>query len=276
MAERLLDYDVDLVVYNRTIARAEALVLRGATVAADPADLAGRVDVVVTCLLGPDADRAVYEGPGGLLSAPVDGKIFINTATVGPQAAARLGSRVEAAGADYLDAPMLGGGPPTARNGTLMLPVGATATALDRARPVLELLANRIEHLGPVGSAQVVKLVNNLLVGVHSAALAEALRIALAAGADPAGLMRILPQASSHSRVMDLHLSAMLTGPHAGRGTLKTLGKDVRLAVEMAQLQNTPTALGETALANFQRAMIADGLDVAALIDAPAELSTAR
>jgi 3-hydroxyisobutyrate dehydrogenase-like beta-hydroxyacid dehydrogenase len=81
--------------------------------------------------------------------------LFINTATVGPEAARKLAADVEAAGCKYVDAPLMGGGVKAALVGTLLLPVGCEPSAFDRALPVLQLLADRIDHLGPVGTAQV-------------------------------------------------------------------------------------------------------------------------
>jgi 3-hydroxyisobutyrate dehydrogenase len=269
IAMRLLDCPVRLTVYNRTTRKTEPFAAKGADVAQRPADLAAASDVVVTALAGPDSDREVYEGAKGLLSGDVSGKLFINTATVGPQAARRLGHVVAAAGAHYVDAVLLGGVRVAALRGELLLPAGASPEVLQLARPVLHMIGNRVEPLGPVGAAQIVKLVNNLQVAVHSAVMAEALRVAFAAGVDREALLRILPQSSSRSRSMELHLAPMLFGPYSGRGTLKTITKDLLLALELADSLGVDCPVGQAASLVCQQARGAPELDTAALVNTP-------
>jgi 3-hydroxyisobutyrate dehydrogenase-like beta-hydroxyacid dehydrogenase len=203
-------------------------------------------DVIITCLLGPAADSEVYRGPNGLLEF-AKGKLFINTATVGPEAARTLAADVESAGGEYVDAPLMGGGAPAALEGSLLLPVGCAPTTFERAVPVLRLLADRIEHLGPAGTAQIMKLVNNLQVAIHHAALSEALRMGLAAGLDREAMLRTFPQGLSRSRSMERNLKPMLEGIRTNRGTLKTSSKDLDLALELARSVGEPSEVGAAA-----------------------------
>lgn len=268
MASRLVATGASVIVYNRTASRTEPLVALGATVAPRPADLA-QADVVMTCLHGPQSDREVYEGDGGILSADVRGKVLINTATVGPSAARRLAGVAEARGAHYVDAPLLGGGVPAAAVGELLMPVGASPTAFELAKPYLDLLASRVEYLGAVGTAQAVKLVNNMQVAVASAILGDALNLALEAGIEKSTLARVLPDCSSQSRTSDRHLETMLFGPLAGRGTLKTLGKDLALAVEMCESSGLHSEIAAAALSYFAGTPWPVDADVPALIERP-------
>jgi 3-hydroxyisobutyrate dehydrogenase-like beta-hydroxyacid dehydrogenase len=269
MATRLLRCGVPLVVYNRTRSKAEQLAEHGALAVDAPADVARRVEAVITCLHDSAADDAVYRGPDGLLHADVTGKLFVNTATIGPAAAIELAADLERSGAEYVDGALMGRGVADALAGTLLLPVGGRPAVIERARPLLSVLANRIEHLGPIGTAQVLKLVNNLQVGIHSVALAEAVRIALAAGADQDALARILPQGSSRCRAMDLFLVPMLSGERRNSGSLKTLGKDIDLAVAFAEAVGEPSDLGAAAARRFHRAIGSgdEHLDVSVLVD---------
>jgi 3-hydroxyisobutyrate dehydrogenase-like beta-hydroxyacid dehydrogenase len=268
MALRLLDCGLPLTVWNRTASKADAAVERGATLASSPAHLAERCEVIITCLLGSAADDEVYRGPNGLL-ASTHGQLFINTATVGPDAARKLAADVEAIGCQYVDAPLMGGGVKAALAGTLLLPVGCKSSAFDRALPVLQLLADRIENLGSVGAAQVMKLINNLQIAIHHNALSEALRVGFAAGADREAMLRILPQGSSHCRAMDLDLVPMLTGIRTSRGTLKTSAKDLDLALELARSVGEPSEVGAAASRRMHR-LVKPGnehLDIPALVD---------
>jgi len=255
MAHRLLETGAALTVHNRTRHKADSLARLGAEVAATPGAVAARVDVLVTCLHGPGADRAVYLGPNSITSVDLGGLLVVNTSTIGPDVAAELAAHVGGRGGRYLDGVLLGRGREAAAAGQLVLLVGGDAAALDEARPVLERLATTIERTGPIGTAQVVKLVNNLQVGVAAASLAQALGIAAAAGADAGVLRRILPQSSSHSRSMDRYLEAMLARTYNRRSTLRTLGKDVQLGLALATSYGIDASLATAAGAMFQRAV---------------------
>jgi 3-hydroxyisobutyrate dehydrogenase-like beta-hydroxyacid dehydrogenase len=255
MARRLLETGTVLTVQNRTRHKADALVPLGAEAAATPAAVAAGVDVLVTCLHGPEADRAVYLGPESITSVDLHGVVVVNTSTIGPDVAADLAARVAGRGGRYLDGVLLGRGREAAAAGQLVLLIGGDAATLDEVRPVLERLATAIELTGPVGTAQVVKLVNNLQVGVAAASLAQALGIAAAAGADADVLRRILPQSSSHSRSMDRYLEAMLARSYSRRSTLRTLGKDVQLGLDLAATYGIDASVAAAAGALFERAV---------------------
>jgi 3-hydroxyisobutyrate dehydrogenase-like beta-hydroxyacid dehydrogenase len=269
MASRLLACGVRLVLYNRTREKAEALASdTSAEVVASPADVAKATDVVITCLHGPAADRAVYLGPSSITAVDLTGSLCINTSTIGPDLAVELAESVFARGGGYLDCPLMGGGREAAANGSLVLPVGGDPVTLERGRPVLELLATSIEHVGGVGSAQVLKLVNNLQVGVTAVSLAQALAVAEKAGLDLSIVRRVLPLASSHSRAMDRYMEPMLNRAFSPRGSLRTLGKDVALGVQLARSNGCDVSVAEAAALVFDRAVqlgIGD-LDVPALI----------
>jgi 3-hydroxyisobutyrate dehydrogenase len=268
MAERLLRCGVDLVVYNRTRARADELARLGAGVAESAAAVAARVDVLITCLHGPAADRAVYLDANGITSVDLAGTVVVNTSTIGPSLASDLAEAVARRNGVYLDVPLLGGGREAAAEGRLVLPVGGAAAVLDRVRGVLAHLATTIAVVGPVGSAQVVKLVNNMQVGAAAAALAEAVSLARVAGADLDAVREILPLASSHSRSMDRYLEPMLTRTVARRGTLRTLGKDLELAVELAEASGIGASVLGAAAGLFRQAVRSGlgDLDVPALV----------
>jgi 3-hydroxyisobutyrate dehydrogenase len=255
MAERLAHCGVDLVVWNRTASVSAPFAELGARVATSPDALCADVDTVITCLHGPPSDRDVYLGDAGLLSIDVAGKLFVNTATVGPAWSAELAAVVRSRGAGYVDAPLMGAGAPSARVGALVLPVGGSADDFERALPLLRVLATTVEHVGDVGASQVVKLANNLQIAVHAAALAEALRMAVRGGADPGALGRLLPLGSSRSRAMELWLAAMLSHEHGTGGSLRTLAKDLELATQFADGVGEPAHVGLAAATRFAQAL---------------------
>jgi 3-hydroxyisobutyrate dehydrogenase-like beta-hydroxyacid dehydrogenase len=270
MAKRLQRCGRHLVVYNRTARKVDQLAGEQTHPEESPSDVAAATEILITCLQGPEADRSVYlEGWGALTSTDLSGRLIVNTSTIGPEMARTLAARVRSRGGDYLDCALLGGGREAAAAGRLVLPVGGDAGALRAARPTLDLIARLVEHTGDIGTAQVVKLVNNMQVAVSAAALAEAIALAQAAGADREVLRRILPQCSSHSRSMDRYLDAMLDRTFTRRGTLRTLGKDAGLAVGLAASQGTETPMACASAGVFSQAVAAGmgGFDVPALVE---------
>lgn len=158
MAARLLDGDDELVVWNRSAERADALVERGARRAASPAEAAAGVEVVITMLSTPEALDEVVFGDEGVASGVEAGATLVETSTVGPDALRRLAERLPD-GVHVLDAPVLGS-VSAATDGSLKLFVGGPAELVERWRPVLERLGT-IHHLGPLGSGAAMKLVAN-------------------------------------------------------------------------------------------------------------------
>jgi 3-hydroxyisobutyrate dehydrogenase-like beta-hydroxyacid dehydrogenase len=186
MARALAADGFDLVIYNRSTEPAEALAAElGAEVAPSPAKLASRVDVAISMLADGPAVEAVYRGPDGVLAGAGPGVVLVDSSTVPPDVIRGLEADARAAGAGILDAPV-SGSVSLASAGELTLMVGGTAEDLERARPVLDGVAARIVHLGPLGSGAAIKLAVNAIVFSLSASVSEALVLAERAGIDRA------------------------------------------------------------------------------------------
>ena len=173
MAERLAGQGVPLVLYNRTPDRAVALAERigaiGATVATTPAEAAARADIVISMVADDDAVAALYEGPDGVTAGIRPGAVAVDMSTVLPETIRSVAPHVRARRAGVLDAPV-SGSVSTARSGELTIMVGGEAADFERARPVLERLARRVFHLGPLGTGAAMKLaVNTLIFGLNGA-----------------------------------------------------------------------------------------------------------
>jgi 3-hydroxyisobutyrate dehydrogenase len=278
VAERLLSCGATLTVYNRTLARCTPFAERGAAVADSAGHLIRSSDVVLTCLQGPDADREVYLGEGGLLAHDVAGKAFVNTSTIGPVMARELGHATEQQGARYIDAPLLGFGRYAARAGSLIVPVGADRADYDRVHPVLDLMATTVEHVGAVGSGQVVKISFNAQFAVASVALAESVRFALAGGAAPGSVERILLESGRASSPIVSYTSRMVHGLHQRRGTYRTLAKDLDVANAFARGIGEDTPVGLAAASVFHAGLDAGfgDLDVPALVHVRARSPVGR
>jgi len=186
MAGRLLDAGHDLVVFNRTRAKAEPLLERGATWAESPREAAGAdVEVAVTIVGHPhDVEQTWLDPEIGLLHADPAPAIAIDMTTSRPALAERLAEAAAARGIIALDAPV-SGGDVGARDGTLSIMVGGDAEAVDRVRPLFEALGRAVTHLGPAGAGQHTKMVNQTLIASTMVGVCEGLVYAKRAGLDP-------------------------------------------------------------------------------------------
>ena len=193
MAERLVDVGESPLLWNRTRDKAEAVA--GASVADTPAAVAQDSDVVISALANDAAIADAYFGPDGLLSATLGGTVVVETCTTSPETAQRLDAAVTEAGGLFLECPV-GGTIGPARDGALLGLAGGSDAAFAAARPVLDHLTRRLEHLGPTGTGAAMKLAINLPLMVYWSALGEALGLVLQKGIDPAQALDILADSS--------------------------------------------------------------------------------
>lgn len=184
MAERLMDEGQSVCVWNRTAGKVAALLEKGATQATTPAQLMEKCNIVISMLFDDAAQKAVYEGVDGLLSAQTKSALIVDMGTMTPDAAKALAQTTRDAGFDFLECPV-GGTVPPARAGKLLGMAGGNQTEFERAKPVLEILCRRIELVGDVGSGAAMKLAVNLPLATYWEALGEALSLAVAGGVDP-------------------------------------------------------------------------------------------
>ena len=208
MAGRYLDAGFDVAVWNRSRAKAEDLIARGARWATSPEDAAIDADAVVTMVADDAASRAVWLTKDGAAATMKAGSIAIECSTVSHEHALYLARELRSRGLIYIDCPVTGL-PDAAASGKLTLLVGAEPADLERARPFLVPLSSTIRHFGAVGSGTVYKLINNLIGAIQIAGIAEGLAIAEQAGLDMKLVLEAVetgvaasPQVIRHSRRM--------------------------------------------------------------------------
>lgn len=206
--------------------------------AAVPASLgAVAEDVVILSLPHATATGAVLDA---LLPSLPQGAVIADTSTLDPIAVRDFATRCAGRGVHYLDTPV-SGGPAGAAAGTLAMMVGGEATALERARPVLEKVASRIVHVGDSGAGQVAKLVNNLLVATNLVTAAEALRMGAQAGVAPETLVQVINAATGRSAATEVNFPRwILSGAFDSGFTAGLMRKDVRLALGLAEAVGAP------------------------------------
>jgi len=201
LATRLQSCSHELVVWNRTPDKAEALVGAGAVFAESSAAVVAGSEVIITCLLDADALEAVFGGERGILASDVKGKLFIEMSTVQPGTQRSLAERITSKGGAYVECPVSGSTGP-AREGRLIGLVGGAPDDVVRARPILEQLCRRIEHAGPVGAGASLKLAVNLPLVVYYQALGEAYALCRHLGIEPERIVDLFSDTSGGANIL--------------------------------------------------------------------------
>ena len=221
MAARLMDVGHTLTVWNRSPEKAKALTDAGASLAANPEDLSARSDAIITMLTDADAIDHVYNGEQGLLSADVTDKLFIEMSTVRPEIEIALAKVVRASGARFVECPV-GGTTGPARQGKLFGFMGADEGDAELAKPILDQLCRRLEHVGPVGNGALAKFTINMPLMIYWQALGEALAMARPMGLAPERLMDMIADSSGGPTMMKMRapvVAKMLKGEDTGAVT---------------------------------------------------------
>jgi 3-hydroxyisobutyrate dehydrogenase len=235
MARHLAKAGHEVTVYNRTPAKAAAWVAaHGGNSAATPAKAASDAEVVIACV-GADADlRAVTLGHDGAFAAMAPGTLFIDHTTVSAAIARELAEAGAARQLHVLDAPV-SGGQAGAENGVLTIMCGGTDAAYDAAEPVMAAYAKRIGHMGPAGSGQLTKMVNQLCIAGVLQGLAEGLAFGKAAGLDLAQVVEVISKGAAQSWQMDNRAPTMTKGEFDFGFAVDWMRKDLGLTLDEAR-----------------------------------------
>ena len=245
MAKNLLGAGHELVIYNRTRAKAEVLAKHGANVADSPGEVAEACSVVVTMLPGPPEVREVVGGDGGLLNSAKGGSLIVDMSTSSPALARQLHRTAEDRGVGMLDAPV-SGGDVGARDGTLSIMVGGEDKDFERAGPLFGAMGETIVHVGEAGAGQTVKACNQIVVALVIEAVSEALVLGSKAGVAPRRLVEVLSGGLSASKVLEIKARKLLSRTFEPGGKVEYHRKD--LGIALAAGREHGTALPVTAL----------------------------
>ncbi|TDC57453.1 NAD(P)-dependent oxidoreductase [Actinomadura sp. KC345] len=240
MARRIVDAGFPTTLWARRPASLEPFAGTGAKVAGSPAELAADCDVVGVCVVDDAGVEQVVAGEAGVLARLAAGGVIVVHSTVHPDTCRRLAEAAAACGVSVVDAPVSGGGP-AAAEGSLLLMAGGEPAAVERCRPVFATYADPIVHLGPLGSGQLTKLLNNVLFTANLATAAGALALGRSLGVDTARLAEVVSHGSGASFALGRVAAAGGTlDPLASRaGAL--LQKDARLLAAVAEAAGVPT-----------------------------------
>ena len=254
MAGRYLDAGFTVAVWNRSKAKAEGLIARGAKWATSPEDAAIDADAVVTMVADDEASQRVWLGKGGAAANMKAGTLAIECSTVSHRHALEMDRELRSRGLIYVDCPVTGL-PSAAAEGKLTLLVGADAADLEKARRYLAPLCSTIRHFGAVGTGTVFKLINNLLGAVQIASLAEGIAIAEQAGLDMKLVAEVLATGAVASPQVIRHSKRMAARDFAGASFTAALRhKDAAYAVELAETLLPEVPLSRAAVAAYDKA----------------------
>ena len=258
IAQRLMGLGHELAVWNRTPEKTRPLAAAGAKVAVTPSRLAISSEAIITILTDAAAIDAAYRGKDGLLSAGVSGKLFVEMSTVRPETERALAAKIREKGAVMIECPV-GGTVGPAKDGKLFGFVGGEAADVARAKPLLDQLCRRVEHVGPIGAGASMKLAINLPLLVFWQAFGEALALCRSLGLDSARIVDIFADTSGGPNVLKGRgavLAAALQGKDTGPITvdIDAMRKDLRTMVEEARSLGKQLPVTSRALECYEEA----------------------
>ena len=264
MAGSLLKSRHQVRVFNRTRDKTDSLASRGAAVAQSPSDLAAASAIVFISVSDtPDVEEVLFGGDNlapedSLASGLKPGSLVVDHSTVSPAATRTWAKRLAEQGISFLDAPVSGGSEGAA-NGTLSIMVGGDPADVERARPYLESMGSTITHTGPVGTGQLCKLVNQVLVVVNMLAVSEGLLLAQAGGLDPAVAVAATSGGAGGSWMLANRGPQLVERDFRPGFTIDLQQKDLRLVLEAADELGVP-ALATSMVRQLYRVLQNDGL----------------
>ena len=231
-----------------------------------PATAAQGADFVVSMVADDDATRSVMLGAEGVVGAANPGTVIIDSSTNTPSASREVAQRAAERGIAYLDAPV-SGSLPQARGRELVFMVGGERAAFERAQPLFAAMGRQTSYMGTSGSGASIKLINNMLSGTVSTALAEALTVAEAAGLDAKAVQEVLGEGATASRLLKGKMPKMLGRDFSPQFQLSLMEKDLRYFLALAQSVDVPAPIASLVRSQLQSARRAGlgGLDVAAV-----------
>jgi 3-hydroxyisobutyrate dehydrogenase len=235
----------------------QAFVADGGVACADPAALASQCEVVVSVVVTAAQTEAVLFGERGAAGAMKRGSVFVMCSTVDPNWSIALEQRLAALGLKYLDAPISGGAAKAAA-GTMTMMTAGSDEAYAKAGMVLDAMAAKVYRLGDrAGNGSKVKIINQLLAGVHIAAAAEAMALGLREGVDAAALYEVITNSAGNSWMFENRMAHVLAGDYTPLSAVDIFVKDLGLVLDTARATKFPLPLSATAHQMFMQASTA-------------------
>ncbi|MDP6832490.1 MAG: NAD(P)-dependent oxidoreductase [Alphaproteobacteria bacterium] len=268
MASRLSEAQYDIMGYDINEATRQALVDQGVNMAGSLAEaLAGRT-TVLTSLPDPNAVKGAWLGEAGIIALAEEGSMLVELSTIDPDCMKEVGAAAAAKGLAVLDCPV-SGSPNEAGTGKLVLLVGGEAPTLERAEPLFDLLGQTWQHTGGVGTAKVVKLVNNMMSMGNVLVASEAFALGVAAGVEPQKLFEVISVSGGRSHHFTKRFPNALKDDFAPGFKMELGEKDLSLGVDLGRAMKMPTPAASLAREMYALAVAEGykGQDIVALMD---------
>jgi 3-hydroxyisobutyrate dehydrogenase len=253
MAVNLQAAGFALRVYNRDRAKAKPLADQGAQACDTPAAAVQGASFVVSMVADDVATRAVMLGADGAVAAATAGALIVDSSTNTPAMARAVAQAAAARRVQYLDAPV-SGSLAQAQGKELVFMVGGEQVAFERAQPVLKAMGRMSKYMGGAGTGATIKLINNMLSGAATAAIAEAVIAAEAAGLDRAATLEVLAEGAAGSRLLKTRMPKMFSRDFAPQFQLQLMEKDLRYFLLLAQELDRPMPMASLVRSQFQAA----------------------
>ena len=244
MTQRLLAAGFALTVWNRSSEKCAPLQALGAHAVANPAQLCAQADIVMLCLANTEVVREVVFGPGGIVETAKPGQLLVDFSSLEPAATRAMAAELHArCGMHWVDAPV-SGGTPGAANGTLAIMAGGRVEDVERARPILAHLGQRLTRMGDVGAGQVTKVCNQMIVACNALVIAEVVALAEQAGVDASLIAPALAGGFADSKPLQILAPQMAESQFEPvKWHVRTLLKDLDTAVKLSQQIGSATPL---------------------------------
>jgi L-threonate 2-dehydrogenase len=257
MAQSLRRAGFELSVFDVRTGAAEAFARDGGTACASAAELAAACDVVVSVVVNAAQTEELLFGSGGVATAMRAGSVFVMCSTVDPNWSIALEARLAERGLLYLDAP-ISGGAAKAASGEMTMMTSGRPEAYAVCQPVLDAMAARVYRLSDrAGAGSKVKIINQLLAGVHIAAAAEAMALGLREGVDAAALYEVITHSAGNSWMFENRMAHVLAADYTPLSAVDIFVKDLGLVLDLARASKFPLPLSSTAHQMFMQASTA-------------------
>ena len=242
MAKNLLKAGFEVVAYTHKQATIDELVSCGAEAGTSGADLAARCDAIVTMLPNSPNVRDAVFGRNGIVEGAHEGLVLIDMSSIDPTESKKIAAELE----------KVSGGEPMAVAGTLSVMVGGKEETVEAMRPVLSAMASSVVYVGPIGSGNVAKLANQMIVGINIAACSEAFTFAKKMGTDPELVYQAIRGGLAGSNVMNAKVPMMIDGNYTPGFRINLHTKDLTNALNAAHAINSPAPFTASVMEIFQ------------------------
>jgi 2-hydroxy-3-oxopropionate reductase len=257
MAKNLIKAGYKLIVYDK-FSKFDDLVSLGAEGGSSNRETASKSDIIITMLPNSPQVKEVILGPGGVIEGSKSGQIVVDMSSIAPAASQEIGAALKAKGIAFLDAPV-SGGEPKAVDGTLAIMAGGDQKTFDTVKPILEKMGSSVTLVGDIGSGNVTKLANQIIVALNIAAVSEAFVLSTKAGVDPARVFDAIKGGLAGSTVMNAKVPMILDGNFNPGFRIELHIKDLQNALDTAHNLNVAVPLTAVIMETLQ-ALKLDGM----------------